>query len=146
MAALFGVDDAEGVFRSGLPRALAVANRAFEEVRRGRVEARELVISKRLSRELSLYRSLQAHVVAALLGAEEEGNPRYVFVNSESSNPFLRVKPSFMVGEAGDRYDRKKYVVLTKRAVMSLLSPFVDEEGLTAQRIRATNLEDFIRV
>jgi hypothetical protein len=51
-----------------------------------------------------------------------------------------------MVGEAGDRYDRKKYVVLTKRAVMSLLSPFVDEEGLTAQRIRATNLEDFIRV
>ncbi|MDP2900989.1 MAG: DNA polymerase domain-containing protein [Candidatus Bathyarchaeota archaeon] len=146
MATLFDAEDAEEVLRSGLPRALAIANRAFEEVRRGRVEARELVISKRLSRELSLYRSLQAHVVAALLGAEEEGNSRYVFVNSESSNPFLRVKPSFMVGEAGDRYDRKKYVVLTKRAVMSLLSPFVDEEGLTARRIRATNLEDFIRV
>jgi DNA polymerase elongation subunit (family B) len=146
MATLFDAEDAEEVLRSGLPRALAIANRAFEEVRRGRVEARELVISKRLSRELSLYRSLQAHVVAALLGAEEEGNSRYVFVNSESSNPFLRVKPSFMVGEAGDKYDRKKYVVLTKRAVMSLLSPFVDEEGLTAQRIRATNLEDFIRV
>jgi DNA polymerase elongation subunit (family B) len=76
MATLFDAEDGEGVMRVGLPRALAVANRAFEDLRRGRVDAKELVISKRLSRELTQYRSLQAHVVAALLGAEEEGNSR----------------------------------------------------------------------
>ena len=73
MATLLDADNAEGVLRSGLPRALAAANRVFEDLRRGRVDARELVISKRLTRELTQYRSLQAHVVAALLAAEKKG-------------------------------------------------------------------------
>jgi DNA polymerase I len=127
MTVLFDADDAEGVLRSGLPRALTVVNRALEEVRRGKVNARDLVISKRLSRELMAYRSLPVHVVAALLGAEEEGNSRYVLVNSKSSNPYLRVKPVCMIEEPDQRYDRRKYMELTKRAVMSLLSPFTGD-------------------
>ncbi len=143
MATLFDADTAEGVLRSGLPRALATANRAFEDLRRGRVDANELVISKRLSRELTQYRSLQAHVVAALLGAEEEGNSRYIYANSESSNPYLRVKPSFMLGDAEGRYDRRKYIELARRTVMSLLSPFVGEDTLTGWGVKESHLEDY---
>jgi len=144
MATLLDTDDAEGVLRSGLPRSLTIANRAFEDLRRGRVDARELIISKRLSRELTQYRSLQAHVVVAILGAEEEGYSHYVYANSESSNPFLRVKTSFMVGDAGERYDRKKYTELARRTVMSLLSPFVSGDRLTGQSLRGSRLEDYL--
>jgi DNA polymerase elongation subunit (family B) len=141
MATLLDADDAQGVLRSGLPRALAAANRAFEDLRRARVDARELVISKRLSRELTQYRSLQAHVVAALLGAEE-GNSCYVYADSMSSNPYLRVRPSFMTGDAEGRYDRKNYVELARRTVMSLLSPFI-EDLLTTRGVKESRLEEY---
>jgi DNA polymerase elongation subunit (family B) len=144
MATLFDTEDADGVLRIGLPKALATANRAFEDLRRGRVDAKELVISKRLSRELTQYRSLQAHVVAALLGAEEEENSRYIYVDSESSNPYLRVKPSFMLGDANGKYDRKKYVELARRTVMSLLSPFLSEDTLVGKGVRESRLEDYL--
>jgi DNA polymerase elongation subunit (family B) len=144
MATFLDAGDADAVLRSGLPRALAVANRAFEDIRRARVNPRELVISKRLSRELTQYRSLQAHVVAALLGAEEEGNSRYIYADAEASNPYQRVKPSFMLGDAGGKYDRKKYVELARRTVMSLLSPFLSEDDLVGQSVRESRLEDYI--
>jgi len=143
MDTLLDGENADVVLRSGLPKALAVANRAFEEVRRGRVDAGELVISKRLSRELTEYRSLQAHVVAALLGAEEEGDSRFVYADSEASNPFLRVKPSFMADRDG-RYDRQKYLELARRTAMSLLSPFVAGEELAGRSLRACRLENFL--
>lgn len=73
------------------------------------------------------YRSLPVHVVAALLGAEDEDNSRYILVNSKSSNPYLRVKPTVMIEELDQRYDRRKYMELTKRTVMSLLSPFTGD-------------------
>jgi DNA polymerase I len=144
MATLFDADDAEDVLRIGLLRALVIANRAFEDLRRGRVDARDLVISKRLTRELTQYRSLQAHVVAALLGAEEGRSSSYVYANSESNNPFLRVKPSFLVGAAGERYDRRKYVELARRTIMSLLSPFISEDSLTGRGLRESRLEDYL--
>ncbi len=143
MTTLFDAEDADDVLRIGLPRALSAANRAFEELRRGRVDARELVISKRLSRELTQYRSLQAHVVAALLGAEEEGNSRYIYVNSESSNPYHRVKPSILLGDIDGRYDRRKYVDLARRTVMSLLTPFVEEDKLAGEDFKNSRLEDY---
>ncbi len=145
MATFLDADDADGVLRVGLPRALAIANRAFEDLRRARVDARELVFSKRLSRELSQYRSLQAHVVAALLGAEEEGNSRFVYVDSMSSNPYRRVKPSFMLWDDVGGYDRRKYVELARRTVMSLLSPFVGEDELVGRGVRESRLEDYDR-
>jgi DNA polymerase, archaea type len=144
MSALFDAEDGDGVLKMGLPRALAIANRASEELRRGRVDPKELVISKRLSRELNQYRSLQSHVVAALLGAEEEGNSRFIYANTESSNPYLRVKPSFMLGDAEGRYDRRKYVELARRTVMSLLSPFVGEDKRTDEGARESRLENYL--
>jgi DNA polymerase elongation subunit (family B) len=145
MDTLLDAGNVEEVFRSGLPRALAIANRAFEDVRRGRVDAMDLVISKRLRRELTQYRSLQAHVVAALLGAAEEGDSNYIYADSEAKNPYQRVKPSFMVDDCG-KYDKKKYVELTRRTVMSLLSPFVNECELTGPNLRTSRLENYITV
>jgi DNA polymerase elongation subunit (family B) len=144
MATLLDAENTDDVLKRGLPRALAIANRAFEDLRRGRADSKELVISKRLSRELNQYRSLQAHVVAGLLGAEEEGNSRFIYVNSESSNPYQRVKPSFMLGYSEGKYDRKKYVELARRTVMSLLSPFVGEDRLTDGDFKESRLEDYI--
>lgn len=143
MASLLDAEDAGAVLRSGLPRALATAHRAFEDIRRARVNPRELVISKRLSRELTQYRSLQAHVVAALLGAEEEGNSRYIYADAEATNPYQRVKPGFMLGDAGGKYDRKKYLELARRTVMSLLSPFVQDPE-NGQSLRESRLEDYL--
>jgi len=145
MDTLLDAGDVEEVFRIGLPRALAIANRAFEDVRRGRADAMDLVISKRLSRELTQYRSLQAHVVAALLGAAEEGDSSYIYSDSEAKNPYQRVKPSFMVDDCG-KYDKKKYAELTRRTVMSLLSPFVNECELTGPNLRTSRLENYITV
>jgi DNA polymerase elongation subunit (family B) len=105
----------------------------------------DLVISKRLSRELTQYRSLQAHVVAALLGAAEESDSSYIYADSEAKNPYQRVKPSFMVDGCG-KYDKKKYLELTRRTVMSLLSPFVNECELTGQNLRTSRLEYYITV
>ena len=145
MDTLLDAGNADEVLRSGLPRALAIANRAFEDVRRGRVDVLDLVISKRLSRELTQYRSLQAHVVAALLGAAEEGDSRYIYADSDASNPFQRVKPSFRVDDGGG-YDKKKYGELTRRTVMSLLSPFVNGCGFTGQNLKTSRLENYITV
>ena len=64
-------------------------------------------------------------------------------MNSESSNPYLRVKPSFMLGDADRRYDRRKYVELARRTVMSLLSPFISEETLMGRSVRESRLEDY---
>jgi DNA polymerase elongation subunit (family B) len=144
MATLFDAEDADDVLKIGLPRALAIANRAFEDLRRGRIDSKELVISKRLSRELAQYRSLQAHVVAALLGAEEEGNSRFIYANSENTNPYLRVKPSFMLGDSEAKYDRKKYVELARRTVMSLLSPFIGGDKLVVGGLKESHLEDYL--
>ena len=144
MATLFDAEDATDILKTGLPRALAIANRAFEDLRRGRIDSKELVISKRLSRELAQYRSLQAHVVAALLGAEEEGNSRFIYANSENTNPYLRVKPSFMLGDSEAKYDRKKYVELARRTVMSLLSPFIGGDKLVVEGLKESHLEDYL--
>jgi DNA polymerase elongation subunit (family B) len=105
----------------------------------------DLVISKRLSRELTQYRSLQANVVAALLGAAEEGDSSYIYADSGAKNPYQRVKPSFMVDGCG-KYDKKKYAELTRRTVMSLLSPFVNECEMTSPNLMTSHLENYIRV
>jgi hypothetical protein len=46
----------------------------------------------------------------------------------------------------GGKYDKKKYVELTRRTVMSLLSPFVNECELTGQNLRTSRLENYLTV
>ncbi|MBN1682699.1 hypothetical protein JW865_04010 [Candidatus Bathyarchaeota archaeon] len=143
MELLFDAEDAEDVVRRGVPRALAQINRACEEIRQRRVEARELVISKRLSRDVNDYRSLQPHVVAALLG-EEDGNSDFVFVNTERKNPYLRVIPAYMLDEDSRSYDWRKYASLARKAGSSMLASITKELNQDKRSMRLTQLDAFV--
>ena len=146
MGALFEADDPETVLEEGVAEALGIANRAMREVRRGRVNPRELVISKRLRKELSEYRSRQPHIVAAMLGAEEGEDSNYLLLNTGRRNPYLRVMPASLLNGGHRGYDRKKYAEMTRRAAWNLLRPFVpDENHIGGSRYRASSLEDYLK-
>ena len=144
METLFDADSAEQVLNTQLPEALELADREIRRVRRGKVPAERLVISKRLRRDIDEYRSLQPHIVAAMLGESEEDESSYLLVNTGSSNPYTRVMPASMLDGKRKAYDRKKYAELTRRATWNLLRPFVpDEETIGGARLRESRLDTY---
>ena len=122
MEVLFDADSAEGVLDRQLPKVQRLVEEACRDVLRGEVEPESLVISKRLRRNPSEYASRQPHVVAAQLGAEGR-SVSYLFVNTESRNPYLRVMPASMLAGRYHGYDRGKYADLVRRAAENLLRP-----------------------
>jgi len=143
MENLFDAEDAEDVKRRGIPKALAQVNRACEEIKQRKVEAQELVISKRLTREINDYQSMQPHVVAALLGGEEEGTSNFVFVNTERKNPYLRVIPAYLLDDASRSYDWRKYASLTRKAGTNMLSSLTNEFDQRDSLLRMSQLDAF---
>ena len=144
--ALFKTDDPENVIKEGVTQALEIANCAMRDVQRGRVNPRELVISKRLRKDLSEYRTHQPHIVAAMLGAEEGGDSNYLLLNTKRKNPYLRVMPASLLNGSHRRYDRKKYTEMTQRAAWNLLRPFVpSEDYIGRSRYRRSNLKDYFK-
>jgi DNA polymerase I len=144
MEALFDADDGEQVLGDRLTVALEIAKRACRDVRLGRVDPRELVISKRLRRDLKEYKARQPHIVAAMLGADEDDEANYILVNTERRNPFLRVMPASMLNGSHRRYDRKKYAAMTRRAAWNLLRPFVaGEDAIGGCALRETRLNAY---
>jgi DNA polymerase elongation subunit (family B) len=145
METLFDAEDAAQVLESQLPRVLELVHRTNRDVKRGRVDPRKLVVSKRLRRELSEYRSLQPHVVAALLGADEDDKAEFIYVNTERRNPYLRVMPASMLNGGHQRYDRKKYTKMAKRAAWNLIRPFVPNEDLMeGKRLQERRLDAYL--
>jgi DNA polymerase-2 len=145
METLFDADDPETVFEEGVTDALEIANHAMRDVRRGRVNPRELVISKRLRKELSEYRTRQPHIVAAMLGAEEGEDSDYLLLNTGRKNPYLRVMPASLLNRGHRSYDRKKYAEITRRAAWNLLRPFVpNEASIGGSQFRESHLMDYI--
>jgi DNA polymerase elongation subunit (family B) len=140
MYALLDASDSEDVLRHGLPRARSVVNKALGEIKMHRIETRELVISKRLRRELSEYRSLQAHVISAMVEGVEEGDSRFVYVASTRSNPFTRVTPASLLDENARSYDWRRYVALAKRAASNILEPFTPEYDQDGSELKMTQL------
>jgi DNA polymerase elongation subunit (family B) len=146
MEALFEADDPETVLREGVEEALKISNRAMRDVRRGRVNPQKLVISKRLRKELSEYRTRQPHIVAAMLGAEEGEDSNYLLLNTGRRNPYLRVMPASLLNGGHRGYDRKKYAKMTRRAAWNLLRPFVpDENYIGGSKYKASILEDYLK-
>jgi DNA polymerase elongation subunit (family B) len=142
--ALFKPTEPENVLDEGLSEAQSVARQAIRELKQGRVDPRELVISKRLLRDLDGYRSKQPHIVAALLGDMEEMS-RYILVNTEQDNPFLRVMPESMIDDGHRAYDRRKYASMMRRAAWNILRPFVpDESMIVGSRVRETLLDRYL--
>ncbi len=142
--ALFKPEEPENVLCDGLAEAQSIALRAIRKLRQGRIDPGELVISKRLRRDLDDYSSKQPHIVAALLGDMEEMS-RYILVNTGHANPFLRVMPESMIDEGHRAYDRRKYASMMRRAAWNILRPFISEESdIDGNQVRETRLERYL--
>lgn len=133
----------ENVLTKGLKQAQDIAREAIRELKRGHVDPRELVISKRLRRSLDDYTSKQPHIVAAMLGDMEEMS-HYILVNTQHNNPYLRVMPENMIDENHNAYDRRKYAEMTKRAAWNILRPFIPDESKIGRKTRETSLKEYI--
>ncbi|MBD3171211.1 hypothetical protein GF326_01940, partial [Candidatus Bathyarchaeota archaeon] len=142
--ALFEPSDPEKVLIDGLRDAQSIAREAIRKLKQGRVDPLELVISKRLRRDLDDYSSKQPHIVAAMLGDMEEMS-RYILVNTEHDSPYLRVMPESMLDEGHRAYDRRKYAAMMRRAAWNILRPFVrDESDIGGARVRETSLDRYL--
>jgi DNA polymerase elongation subunit (family B) len=130
---LFDADDSGEVVGKRVIEAEAFARKTYSQVVRGDVDAEELTISKRVHREVSAYRSMFPHVVAARQLAmrgkriEEYSSVNFVYMNAKHSNPFRRVIPSIMVRDGHNYYDRKKYGKLVLDVADTILKPFRKE-------------------
>jgi len=133
----------EQVRSRGMQEAHDVAAKAITKIRLGKADLRELVISKRLRREVNEYKSRQPHIVAAMLG-NATNISEYILLNTESPNPMLRVLPKSMIDDAYKKYDKKKYASMVRRAAWNLLRPFVPGERSIGTRLyKKTILDSF---
>jgi len=114
--------DADG-FRALLPAAIALASQRLQMLHAGRVEARELVVTHRLSRQPEEFRARTAAAQATrqLLASGVRPSPgenlRFLYVpGPEKARPWELIDGSVA-------YDRAVYVDLFLRAVESLLMP-----------------------
>jgi len=143
MDAMFSHRDAGTVEREGVPEARRIADEARRNVEQGRVDPLELVISKRLRRDLKEYRARQPHIVAAMLGADKD-MAEYILLNVENANPFTRVMPASLVDPGHSYYDKKKYSELVRRAAWNLLRPFIKSEDLIeGRRLKTSRLDAY---
>ncbi|MCW4014402.1 MAG: hypothetical protein NWF07_15645 [Candidatus Bathyarchaeota archaeon] len=143
ITALFRHDTVEEVATRGVKEAQDIAARALTKIRLGKADPEELIISKRLRRELKDYDARQPHIVAAMLG-ERSDVSEYILMNTEHSNPYLRVMPASKLDGAHRSYDRKKYSQMVRRGAWNLLRPFIPgETNIGTKLYESTKLESF---
>ncbi|MDQ7819895.1 MAG: DNA polymerase domain-containing protein [Armatimonadota bacterium] len=115
--------------RAALPEVLAVLEDALLRVRAGEVTAADLVITTRLSQEVSRYRHNTAQALAARALARagvrvSPGEPvQYILVDAGARVPRDRVRPYGLRGDDW-HYDREAYATLLLRAAATVLEPF----------------------
>jgi DNA polymerase elongation subunit (family B) len=140
---MFRHESVEEVRSRGFSEAHDIAANSITKIRLGKVDPRELIISKRLRRELKEYKARQPHIVAAMLDTDREMS-EYILMNTESPNPFLRVIPASKVDETHRGYDKNKYASMVRRAAWNLLRPFVPNEKSIGTRLyERTRLDSF---
>lgn len=143
LTALFRHDSVEDVATRGVSEAQDIASKALTKIRLGKADPENLIISKRLRRELKDYEARQPHIVAAMLG-EMSDVSEYILMNTEHSNPYLRVMPASKLDGAHKGYDRKKYAAMVRRSAWNLLRPFVPCETSIGNRLyESTRLDSF---
>jgi DNA polymerase elongation subunit (family B) len=140
---MFRHETVEQVRTRGMQEAHDVAARAITKIRLGKVDPVELIISKRLRREVNEYKSRQPHIVAAMLG-NSTNISEYILLNTESPNPMLRVMPASLLDGSHKSYDKKKYASMVRRAAWNLLRSFVpDEKSIGTRLYERTRLDAF---
>jgi len=121
-------------FQKLMPRALEALECQAERLRTGGCSLDELVISKRISRELEEYRVFNDQVAGLrqLLDVGVKPNPgqrlRYVITDSESNDWRHRVRVADLL-DGSENYDSGAYLKLLYRAGAELLAPFGYDES-----------------
>jgi DNA polymerase elongation subunit (family B) len=121
-------------FLENVPNALATMRRYVEEVRSGAVPLEQLVITKRVSREVEEYTERRNESLDALKQLKAAGFrvPPGEMIEYVVLAHDRRAKPAqFLDGD--ETYDEGKYVDLVLRATSELLAPF----GYDLERMRA---------
>ena len=128
--------DSEG-FLDLMPRALRVLERRRDELVGGGCDVRELVLTRRVSRELEEYRH-RNDGAAALEQLRNLGRAirpgqsvRYVMVDGSSRDCMRRVRVAELLTGADDGcgYDAQRYLDLLIRSGETLLAPFGYDEA-----------------
>ena len=127
---LLAQDSRDAVLSCGIDSVSKLIERASRELKQGLVPIEELEAKTILRRRPQQYKARLPHVAAAE-ALDINGNPvergsviRYVYVDSQHSNPFRRVSPAGYQ----KRFDYKKYVQLLREAERSILLPFLKEK------------------
>jgi len=116
-------------FRMLIPESLRVLKAYATNLREGRFNVRDLVISKRLSKNPNEYTTLVPQAIAARHLVKEGGtvhagqSVRYVLVKSSSRILENRALPAEFL-EEDTPYDSEKYVELLLSSAVNLLLPF----------------------
>ena len=123
-------DSRDDVLSCGIDSVSKLIEKASRELKQGLVPIEELEAKTILRRRPQHYKARLPHVAAAE-ALDINGNPvergsviRYVYVDSQHSNPFRRVSPAGYQ----KRFDYKKYVQLLREAERSILLPFLKEK------------------
>jgi DNA polymerase elongation subunit (family B) len=138
---LFNCKDSAEVVSKGYENCLLLVTKAIDKIMTGEgIQQQDLVISKLLRQDIEKYRSLFAHVSAAIqLSSNAEGGKRpskgdtiqYVYTNLKHNDPLCRVVPLEILqkrekdgkenGETLNYYDKEKYKEMILDAAETVL-------------------------
>lgn len=137
--------------RENLERAWDFVYETCRAIRKGDVDAEDLVISKVLRKDIGDYRGRLPHVVAAkqlsLHGEKIRSKDiiDFIYVNAGYPNPFRRVVPASMIKEGMVAYDRKKYSMLILDVAKTLMAPLNHGQVVNDRDILGWSFEKTLR-
>jgi DNA polymerase elongation subunit (family B) len=128
---LFDCKNSAEVLSKGYENALLLVTRTIDKVMTGKIQLKDLVVSKMLRQELTKYRSLFPHVSAALQMTEagkslDRGDIiQYIHTDAAHKNQLRRVMPVDLISQGKEHdYDKEKYREMLLEAAESILGYF----------------------
>jgi DNA polymerase elongation subunit (family B) len=128
---LFDCKNSAEVLSKGYENALLLVTRTIDKVMTGKIQLKDLVVSKMLRQDLTKYRSLFPHVSAALQMTEagkslDRGDIiQYIHTDAAHKNQLRRVMPVDLISQGKEHdYDKEKYREMLLEAAESILGYF----------------------
>jgi DNA polymerase elongation subunit (family B) len=127
---LFDCENTAEIYDKTLEEALLCITKTIDKVMTGDIELQDLVISKQLRMNINNYKSIFAHVAAAIQLSNSErvskgDNIEYVYTDSQHQNPLSRVVPAqFIRNNDSLEYDKEKYKELLLDASETVMGIF----------------------
>ncbi len=151
MIKVLATADNSEIFIEKIPEALNVMKLYRERLLNGDVSVWDLLVTKRLSKEIEDYKQKVSQVIAAEQ-LQKEGleiaagkSVSFLFTSAENKYYERRVKAKELI-EKGSKSDVKKYLLLLYAAAANLLSPFgysIEDIHNFVRGIRCTKLTSF---